>query len=334
MPTLAQLADALDLDYRGDGDLQLNRVASLASAGAGALSFYADARLKRALAETRATAVIIAPAQRHRCPCAAVLSDAPYADFVRAVRLLRPEPESPAGIDPHASVAPDAVIHPSAWVGPRSVVEAGARIAAGAQIGPGCLVGRDAVIGEDARLVAGVTLLHNVVLGRRVLVHPGAVIGADGFGLLRERSGWTKVPQLGGVRIGDDVEIGANTTIDRGTLDDTVIGRGVKIDNQVQIAHNVVIGDHTAIAGCVGICGGVRIGAWCTLAGGVGVVGHVEIADQVQVTVMSRVTHSLRRPGVYSSGTPIMANADWRRNAVHFKRLDQRSRRGRRGDDK
>lgn len=327
MPTVAELADALGLDYQGDGDAELTRVASLASAEAGALAFYADARYRRQLGTTRATAVLIAPADavRGRAP-ALLLCAAPYAAFVRAAALLHPEPDARCGVDATARVDPAASVDPRAWIGPRTLVEAGARIAAGANIGPGCLIGRDASVGADCILVAGVTLLHNVILGARVRVHPGAVIGADGFGLTWDNGRWLKVPQLGGVRIGDDVEIGANTTIDRGTLDDTLIGRGVKIDNQVQIAHNVVIGEHTAIAACVGICGGARIGARCMLGGGVGVVGHLEIGDDIRVTAMSMVTHSLRRAGTYSSGTPIMDNAAWRRSAVRFKRLDERRR--------
>ncbi|MDQ2695806.1 MAG: UDP-3-O-(3-hydroxymyristoyl)glucosamine N-acyltransferase, partial [Pseudomonadota bacterium] len=197
----------------------------------------------------------------------------------------------------------------------------------GVFVGPVCVVGEGAVLGEATRLMANVTVCHGVRLGRRVLVHPGAVIGSDGFGLANDAGRWIKIPQLGGVVIGDDVEIGANTTIDRGALDDTVIEEGVKLDNQIQVAHNVHIGAHTAVAGCVGIAGSARIGRHCTQAGGVGVAGHLEIADHVHVTGMSMVTESITAPGVYSSGLGVEPGRVWKKIRVHLRHLDDLARR-------
>ncbi|HEU0276230.1 MAG TPA: UDP-3-O-(3-hydroxymyristoyl)glucosamine N-acyltransferase, partial [Rhodanobacteraceae bacterium] len=182
--------------------------------------------------------------------------------------------------------------------------------------------GPDCRIGAQSRLGPRVTLVTRVTLGRRVLVHPGVVIGADGFGLARDATGWVKVPQLGGVRIGDDCEIGANTTIDRGALDDTVLEDDVRLDNQIQIAHNVHIGAHSALAGCAAVAGSARIGRDCLIGGGAGVLGHLEITDGVTITAMSLVTHSIHKPGVYSSGSPIDTNAAWRRNAARMRHLD------------
>ena len=208
----------------------------------------------------------------------------------------------------------------------RSVsIGARSRVGAGAVVGPGCVIGDDCVVGAGSELVARVTLVMRVAIGKRVRVHPGAVIGADGFGLAMSDDGdgqWLKVPQLGGVVIGDDCEIGANTTIDRGALDDTVLEADVRLDNQIQIGHNVHIGAHTAMAGCSAVAGSARIGRYCLIGGGAGVLGHLELCDRVVVTAMSLVSHSIREPGEYSSGTPLMDNRSWRRNAARFKQLD------------
>jgi UDP-3-O-[3-hydroxymyristoyl] glucosamine N-acyltransferase len=224
----------------------------------------------------------------------------------------------------HASavVGEGARIAASASVGPHCVVDAEAEIGEGAILGPHCIVGRGSVVGAQSRLVARVTLVQDVRLGKRVLIHPGAVIGADGFGIAFAKDHWEKVPQLGGVVVGDDCEIGANTTIDRGALGDTVLEEDVRLDNQIQIAHNVFIGAHTAMAGCAAVAGSARIGRYCLIGGAAGILGHLEVADRVTVTAMSLVTHSLREPGEYSSGTPIQENRHWRRNAARFKHLD------------
>ncbi len=321
--TLAQLAAALDAELRGDGDMRITGMATLKDATSGQLSFLANGRYRRFLAATRASAVILNAADADAARTAVLICDDPYVAYARAARLLHPAGDSPCGIHADALVDPGASVDAGAWIGPGTIVEANARIGNGVFVGPACVIGAGVSIGADSRLVARVTLLAGARIGQRVLLHPGVVIGSDGFGMAQVSGRWEKIPQLGGVRIGDDVEIGANTTVDRGALGDTVIEEGVKIDNQVQVAHNVHIGAHSAIAGCVGISGSTRIGRHCTLAGGVGVVGHLDIADHVHITGMSMVTHSIRTAGTYSAGTPLMENRLWRLNAARFKQLDR-----------
>jgi len=223
-------------------------------------------------------------------------------------------------------VAAGATVDVAAWIGAAAVIEEGAQIGAHTSIGPGCVIGRDVIVGDDCCLAANVTLCHGVRLGTRVLVHPGVVIGGDGFGIANDDGVWEKVPQLGAVTIGDDVEIGANTTIDRGALRDTVIGCGVKIDNLVQVGHNVQIGEHTAIAACVAIGGSAKIGRRCTIGGAASLAGHLEIADDVHLTATSAVPNSISAPGVYSSGMPVQENRAWRRNVVRMRHLDDMAR--------
>jgi UDP-3-O-[3-hydroxymyristoyl] glucosamine N-acyltransferase len=230
-------------------------------------------------------------------------------------------------LHPSAAIDPSARIDASASVGPFVAVGARTRIGAGCVVGPGCTIGEDCDIGNGCELDARVTLVTRVRLGQRVRIHPGAVLGADGFGLAMDAGRWIKVPQLGGVRIGDDCEIGANTCIDRGALDDTVLEEDVRLDNQIQVGHNVHIGAHTAMAGCSAVAGSARIGRYCLIGGGAGVLGHLEICDRVTVTAMSLVTHSIREPGEYSSGTPLTDNRTWRKNAARFKQLDTIARR-------
>ena len=218
-------------------------------------------------------------------------------------------------------------IDPSAHIGPHVVIGARSTVGAGAMLGPGCIVGEDCDVGEGCELIARVTLVTRVRLGKRVRIHPGAVLGADGFGLAMDAGRWIKVPQLGGVVIGDDCEIGANTTIDRGALEDTVLEEDVRLDNQIQVGHNVRIGAHTAMAGCAAVAGSAKIGRYCLIGGGAGILGHLEVCDRVIVTAMSLVTHSIREPGEYSSGTPIMDNRSWRKSAARFKQLDALARR-------
>lgn len=325
--TLAQLAAALNVELRGNGNVSVSGVATLAQAGPAEISFFANSRYRSQLARTRAAAVILNESDARGVNTAVLLSETPYATYAQAVRLLYPAAEKTGGIHPSASVDESARIDPTAWVGPQCVVEANAVIGARAHLGPASVIGAGVTIGEDAELVARVTVLAQARIGKRVRLHPGVVIGSDGFGMASIGGRWDRVPQIGSVVIGDDVDIGANTTVDRGSLSDTIIEEGVKVDNQVQVAHNVFIGAHTAIAGCVGISGSTRIGRHCTLAGGVGVVGHLTIADHVHVTAMSLVTHSISAAGTYSAGTPLMENKRWRRNAVRIKQLDKLVRR-------
>lgn len=324
---LGELAKRIGGEVHGDEDCVIKNVGALASAGPGDISFLSNPHYRKQLARTGASAVIVGRADRDLCPVNALVVDNPYAAFARVAALLHPAPPAKCGIHPAAVVGEGCTIHATAWVGPLAVIEDGVQLGARVNVGPGCVIGAGATLEEDARLVARVTLCRGVVIGKRALIHPGAVIGSDGFGLANEAGVWLKVPQLGGVRVGDDVEIGANTTIDRGALEDTVLEDGVKLDNQIQVAHNVRIGAHTAIAGCVGIAGSAKIGKRCTIGGGAGILGHLEIADDVHITAMSLVTKSLREAGVYSSGTPLEPNPHWRKNVARFRQLDSIARR-------
>lgn len=325
--TLRELANATGAILHGEGTCTVDQVMDLRRATPRSITFLSDSRYLEYLTKTQASAVILREENLTICPTNALVSSDPYLAYARVAALLHPPRAYPPAIDPTASVAPRARVSAGAYVGPQAVIEEEAIIGDGAVIGPGCVVERGAVIGLQTRLLANVSVGHHCVLGERVLVHPGAVIGADGFGFANDHGTWVKIPQIGKVRIGDDVEIGANTTIDRGSLDDTVIEDNVKIDNLVQVAHNVRIGAHTAIAGCVGIAGSAKIGKRCTLAGGVGVVGHLVIADDVHITGMSMVTKSLPQAGVYSAGTPLQSNREWHRNFVRLKQLDAMARR-------
>jgi UDP-3-O-[3-hydroxymyristoyl] glucosamine N-acyltransferase len=321
--TLGDIAKRFGLELRGDPAQPIAGVATLVHATSEQIGFLANPRYRTQLAATQAGAIVLRAADADAHAGAALIADDPYVAFARIAALFERTPAHTPGIHASASVAPGAKVAASAEVGPFCVIEQDAVIGEGASIGAHCIVGRRCSVGAQSRLVARVTLVQDVTLGQRVLIHPGAVIGADGFGIAFERDHWVKVPQLGGVVIGDDCEIGANTTIDRGALGDTVLEEDVRLDNQIQIAHNVTIGAHTAMAGCSAVAGSARIGRYCLIGGSAGILGHLEIADRVTVTAMSLVTHSIREPGEYSSGTPIQDNRAWRRNAARFKHLDE-----------
>lgn len=322
--TLAELSEAVGAVLHGDPLCEVNTIAPLGEAAPGAVSFLSNKRYSRLLKSTRATAVILTPEYLSDCPCHALVMDDPYLGYARAARLMYTELSHSPGVHPAAVIPASATISDSATVAAQVVVGENAVIGPRTYLGPGCVIGDDVVVGTDTRLVAGVTLYRGVVIGDRVSIHAGAVIGADGFGVAEQSDGsWLKIPQLGKVIIGNDVEIGANTTIDRGALGDTLIEEGVKIDNQVQIAHNVTIGAHTAIAGCVGIAGSVRIGRYCRIGGGCGISGHLELADGVVLTAMSGVSNSIRQAGVYSSPLSATDNHTWRKNVARFHRLDR-----------
>jgi UDP-3-O-[3-hydroxymyristoyl] glucosamine N-acyltransferase len=324
--SLAALAERFGLALQGDGDVRIGGVATLAGAGEGQLAFLANPRYAPQLADTGAAAVVIAPAQADGCPVPALLADDPYVAFAKIAALFEKRPAPRPGIHPTAVVADSARVAPGASIGPLCVIEDEAVVEDGAVIGAHCIIGPRCTVGAQTRLSARVTLVADVRLGRRVLIHPGAVLGADGFGIAFDRDHWIKVPQLGGVRVGDDCEIGANTTIDRGALEDTVLEEDVRLDNQIQIAHNVHVGAHTAMAGCAAVAGSARIGRWCLIGGNAGILGHMEVVDRVTVTAKSLVTHSIREPGEYSSGVPLQNNRAWRRNAARFKHLDDLAR--------
>jgi len=321
-PTLSELADRFGLELRGDGNLRIHGVGTLAGAGPGQLGFLANPRYRRELAGTAASAVVLSAADADACPVACLVAKSPYAAFARIAALFEPAAARQPGIHPSAVVAADAVVDPDAEIGPFVSIGARSRIGAGAFVGPGCVIGEDCEVGAGSELLARVTLVARVRLGQRVRIHPGAVLGAEGFGLAMEAGRWTKVPQLGGVRIGDDCEIGANTTIDRGAIEDTVLEEDVRLDNQIQVGHNVRIGAHTAMAGCTAVAGSARIGRYCLIGGAVGITGHLEICDRVTVTAMSLVTASITEPGEYSSGMAVQDSRSWRRNAARFRQLD------------
>ncbi len=325
--TLAEIARLLGGEVVGDATLRVSQVATLAQAGPEHLSFLTNPKYRAQLAVTRAGAVIVAPRDRDATDRPRIVTDNPYAYTARVLALLNPPPARVPGIHPTAVVDPAAQVDASATVGPHAWIGPGARIGPRVQIGAGCHVGEGAEIGEDCLLYPGVTIYHRCVLGRRVIVHSGAVIGADGFGFAPEAGHWVKIPQIGRVVIGDDVEIGANTTIDRGALDDTVIEEGVKLDNQIQIAHNVRVGAHTVMAACVGVAGSTRIGRHCMIGGAAGIIGHLTLADGVTVSVGTFVTKSIHEPGTYTGVWSAQPHREWMQMQAHLRRVEEMARR-------
>jgi len=305
--TVADILARLGGECVGDAGLEIDRIATLEAATPGAIGFLANPRYRVQLATTRASCVIVAPALREEAASrgTAIVTPDPYLYYARLSQwwVAHVRPPAQRGIHPSAVVEPGALVHPSASIGPL------------ASIGPG------ASIGADTRIGARVVVADGCHIGERCILHPGVVIGADGFGFAPTAGRWEKIEQLGGVRIGNDVEIGANTCIDRGALGDTVIEDGVKIDNLVQIGHNVRVGAHTAMAGCVGVAGSTRIGAHCTLGGSANVFGHLELADHVHVSAATTITRSIREPGQYSGMFPFDDNATWEKNAATLRQL-------------
>ncbi|MGY0611654.1 MULTISPECIES: UDP-3-O-(3-hydroxymyristoyl)glucosamine N-acyltransferase [unclassified Luteimonas] len=320
--TAAALAERFGLVLCGDGGVAVDSVATLSGAGPRQLSFLANPRYRGQLAGSDAGVVVVREGDAEGLDRTVLVARDPYVAFAKIAALFDPAPRANAGVHASAVVDASAEVDPSAEIGPLACIGARSRIGAGAIIGPGCVIGDDCVVGAGSRLVARATLVRRVRLGERVLVHPGAVLGADGFGLAMDAGRWIKVPQQGGVLVGDDCEIGANTTIDRGAIEDTVLEEDVRLDNQIQIGHNVRIGAHTAMAGCSAVAGSAVIGRYCLIGGGAGILGHLTICDRVVVTSMALVTHSIDVPGEYSSGTPIMDNRSWRKSAARFKQLD------------
>lgn len=321
--SLGEIVERFGGELVGDSKILISQVAPLATAQAGHISFLANPKYRRQLQDTKAGAVILAVSERQAITLPRILSDNPYAYFAKVSALLNPPQVEKPGIHPSAVVDETAVIPDSVAVGAFAYVGKGANIGERAVIGAGCYLGDRVEVGCDSLLYPQVVIYHDCVIGQRAILHSGAVIGADGFGIAMEQSRWIKVPQIGRVVIGDDVEIGANTTVDRGALDDTVIEDGVKLDNQIQIAHNVHIGAHTAMAGCVGVAGSARIGRYCTLGGSAMILGHLELADRVNVSAGTLITKSITKPGEYTSVMPFSAHQDWLRNAAHLRRLDK-----------
>jgi UDP-3-O-[3-hydroxymyristoyl] glucosamine N-acyltransferase len=324
--SLGELAVRFGLTLRGEPSLTVRRVATLSHAEAGSISFLANSRYRRQLETTRASAVLVSPADAAACPTAALIDPNPYLAYARIATLLYPAVDKPAGIHPSAVVGSGARVAASAHVGPLSVIEDGAVIGERVSIGPACVVHSGAQLGDDCELISRVTLYSGVILGRRCILHAGSVVGSDGFGFAPNAGAWEKIPQVGTVRVGDDVEIGANTCIDRGAIDDTVVEDGVKLDNQIQVGHNVLIGAHTVIAACTGISGSTVIGKRCMIGGMVGFAGHLNIADDVEITGCSLVSASIRQAGSYSSGMPAVETRTWRRMVAHLRRLAKKER--------
>ncbi|MAX33017.1 MAG: UDP-3-O-(3-hydroxymyristoyl)glucosamine N-acyltransferase [Halomonadaceae bacterium] len=326
--TLDELAERLNARVIGDGQRTVSGLATLSDAGPHELTFLANRAYLKYLPATKAAAVLLHPDHAEECPTACLTLDNPYLGYAELSRLFDPlAARYRPGVHASAVVAESAKLGDNVEIGPQVVIEDGAVIGDDVVIGPGSVVGADSVIGAGSRLHAHVSVCHGVVVGERVVLNSHCVIGGDGFGFAHDGSRWHKIAQLGGVVLGNDVEVGSCSSIDRGALGDTVIGNDVKIDSQVQIAHNVQIGDHSALAGCVGIAGSTKVGRHCMLGGGVGLSGHLTLCDGVQVTGMSLVTNSIHEPGVYSSGTGSMRNALWRKNAVRFKQLDELAKR-------
>ena len=320
---LDELAQRFELELRGDGAIPIDGVCTLRPGQPGRLAFLANPRLRAELADTAAAAVIVGPRDAQILSGAGLVARDPYLAFARLAQLFDPDRQFAPGIHPSAVLDPSARVGDGVHIGPHAVVEAGVSIGDGCFVGPGCVIGRDAALGSACRLVAQVHIGARSMIGARCSVQPGAVIGSRGFGNARGPNGWEEVPQLGRVIVGNDVEIGAGTCVDRGALEDTVIERGVRLDNLIMVAHNCRIGEHTAIAACTGIAGSTRIGARCMIAGAVGIGGHLEIGDDVVILGMAMVTKSLPDKGVYGSGVPIAEARQWRKQVARYRRLER-----------
>ena len=321
--SLAELAGRFGGTVLGDAAVRIRQVAPLETAGPDELSFLANRKYQKLLSTTRAAAVLLAEDSAHATELPRIVCKNPYASYARISALINPEHRPPAGIDMHAIVDAQAKVAATAAIGPGAVVERGVRIGEQAVIGANCFIGRNACIGAGTRLHANVTVYHECLIGERVILHSGVVIGADGFGMAMDEGRWLKIPQIGRVVIGDDVEVGASTTIDRGALDDTVIEDGVKLDNQIQIGHNCHIGAHTAIAGCTGIAGSTRIGKYCMLGGNAMISGHLTIADRVIISGGTLVAKSILEPGTYTAVYPMQAHDQWLKNAALVRHLHE-----------
>ena len=319
--SLGELATQFACELVGDPDICVDSLASLVDANETALTFLASSTYLEQLPQTRAAAVVLRSTDAEHCPVAAFVCDNPYAMYARMAAVVCPPAPLTPGTHASACVATSAEVDTSAEIAANVVVGRNSRVGAGVYLGPGTVVGENCTIGQQSRLVANVTLVRDVTVGRRTTLHPGVVAGADGFGNAATDDGWVKVPQVGGVRIGDDVEIGANTTIDCGTLDDTVIGNGVRIDNLCMIAHNVQIGDHTALAGMTGIAGSTKIGKRCLFAGKSATVGHITVCDDVIVAAQTYLSKDVKTPGTYAASFPADDAKSWARQLARFRRL-------------
>ncbi len=324
---LAEFADRFNCELRGNADLVVTTVGTLSGAGTDAITFLANPLYRGQLAGTNAAAVVLEERYAADCPVAALVAANPYATYARIARFLHPPAAPEPGIHPSATVAADAQVPESAQVCAQAVIGPASELGESVVVGPGSVVGAAARIGAHTELLARVIVLDRVVIGERCTLHPGVVVGSDGFGFARENGSWLPVPQLGTVVIGNDVDIGANTTIDRGTIEDTIIADGVILDNLIQISHNVRIGAHTAMAAMSGIAGSTKIGERCMIDGAAVIAGHLSLCSDVMVTFRSTVTRSITTPGTYSGALPADEASRWRRNAARFRDLNALARR-------
>lgn len=319
---LSELVSELGGELLGDNGVDITAVGAMESATAAQITFLANPKYRARLAQSQAGAVILGEADRDATPRPRIITRNPYAYYARVAQKFSPPREYSPGVHPSAVVHPDARVASTASIAEFVSIGEDAVIGEHVRIGPGCHIGAGSEIGEGTRLAARVTIYEACRIGARGIIHSGVVIGADGFGFAPEGGAWLKIPQTGRVLIGDDVEIGANTTIDRGALDDTLIGNGVKLDNQIQVGHNVVIGDHCVMAGCVGIAGSARIGKGCMVGGGAIILGHLEVAERCTISAMTLITKSITEPGTYTSAMPFMKHEDWLKNAAQMRKLD------------
>ncbi|MDH2915960.1 MAG: UDP-3-O-(3-hydroxymyristoyl)glucosamine N-acyltransferase [Gallionella sp.] len=306
----------------GDPETRVSQIATLETAQTGEIAFLSNAKYRKQLEMTQASAVILSETDSDATPIPRIIAANPYSYFAQLSAFLNPLKEYAPGIHPSAVIAKSAQVSPNVHIAALVSVGEGAQIGAGTVVMPGCIIGDGASIGENTRLYPRVVVYQDCVVGDHVILHSGVVIGSDGFGIAMNEGKWLKIPQIGRAVIGDHVEIGANTTVDRGALNDTVIEEGAKLDNQIQVAHNVRIGAHTAIAGCVGIAGSANIGRYCRIGGGAIILGHLQIADQVEVSAGTVITKSIREAGTYSGTFPFGENQAWRKNAAQLRHLD------------
>lgn len=324
--TLEQLAIEVDGEIHGDSSAIINNVATLKNAYQGQITFLCLNSLRKFLPETKASAVILKKEDLDSCSTNAIVVSNPLLAYAKIAKLFAAKKHIPT-IHSTAIIHSEAVVHDSASIGAYTVIEKGVTIGKGCHIGAHCFIGEDVILKDDVELHNNITILKSCEIGDRTIIHPGAVIGADGFGNANDQGKWVKIPQLGAVIIGSDVEIGANTTIDCGAIENTIIGNGVRLDNLIQIAHNVEIGDHTAIAAMTAVAGSTIIGQYCMIGGTVAISGHLTIADRVTLTGRTTVLQSIKESGVYSSCAPLVENSKWHKNYMQMKKMDDLAKR-------
>ena len=325
MPTtLGKLSQLSGAKIEGNSDCVIVAVNTLRLAKQGEITFLSNRRYAKELPQTKASAVILLEEDLQNCPTNALVSNTPYLAYAKIANYLYPSISKDSGVADGVIFGSNCDVDDSAAICANTVIGNNVTIGANSYIGPNCTLDDNVKIGVNCNLASSVTVCHGVTIGKNVILHPGVVLGSDGFGLAQDKHEWIKIPQIGSVVIGDNVEIGANSTIDRGAIENTIIENGVKIDNQVQIGHNVVIGENSAIAGCAGIAGSATIGKRCMIGGACAISGHIEITDDVTITGMSGVPNSIKLPGIYSSGFPITENRIWQKNIIRMKNIDQK----------